>query len=46
MVKAGWSVRLRDKKRNEEGVYYVTGVEIEFGRNGAKRKVTQGRGLS
>lgn len=46
VVKAGGSVRLRDKKRPEEGVYYVTGVEIEFGRNGAKRKVTLGRKLS
>lgn len=45
VVKAGRSVRLRDKKRPEEGVYYVTGVEIEFGRNGAKRKVTLGRKL-
>ena len=45
VVKAGGSVRLRDKKRKEEGVYYVTGVEIEFGRNGAKRKVTLGRSL-
>lgn len=45
VVKAGGSVRLRDKKRPEEGVYYVTGVEIEFGRNGAKRKVTLGRKL-
>ncbi len=45
VVKAGGSVRLRNKKRPEEGVYYVTGVEIEFGRNGAKRKVTLGRKL-
>lgn len=45
VVKAGGSVRLRDKKRPEEGVYYVTGVEIEFGRSGAKRKVTLGRKL-
>jgi hypothetical protein len=44
VVKAGGSVRLRDKER-PEGVYYVTGVEIEFGRNGAKRKVTLGRKL-
>jgi len=44
IVKAGGSVRLRDKER-PEGVYYVTGVEIEFGRNGAKRKVTLGRKL-
>lgn len=44
-VKAGGSVRLRDKER-PEGVYYVTGVEIEFGRNGAKRKVTLGIKLS
>lgn len=45
VVRAGGSVRLRDKER-PEGVYYVTGVEIEFGRNGAKRKVTLGRKLS
>lgn len=45
IVKAGGSVRLRDRKRPEEGVYYVTDVEIEFGRNGAKRKVTLGRKL-
>lgn len=45
VVKAGGSVRLRDKER-PEGVYYVTGVEIEFGRNGAKREVTLGRKLS
>ena len=44
VVKAGGSVRLRDKER-PEGVYYITGVEIEFGRNGAKRKVTLGRKL-
>jgi len=44
VVKAGGSVRLRDKER-PEGVYYVTDVEIEFGRNGAKRKVTLGRKL-
>lgn len=44
VVRAGGSVRLRDKER-PEGVYYVTGVEIEFGRNGAKRKVTLGRKL-
>lgn len=45
VVKAGGSVRLRDKER-PEGVYYVTGVEIEFGQSGAKRKVTLGRRLS
>lgn len=44
VVKAGGSVRLRDKDR-PEGVYYVTGVEIEFGQSGAKRKVTLGRRL-
>lgn len=43
-AKAGGSVRLRDKER-PEGKYYVTGVEIEFGQNGAKRKVTLGRRL-
>lgn len=45
VVKAGGSVRLRDKKRKADGTYYVTGVEIEFGQNGAKRKVTLGRKL-
>ena len=44
LLQAGGSVRLRDKER-PEGVYYVTGVEIEFGQNGAKRKVTLGRKL-
>lgn len=44
VVKAGESVRLRDKER-PESKYYVTGVEIEFGQNGAKRKVTLGRKL-
>ena len=45
VVKAGGSVRLRDKKRETDGTYYVTGVEIEFGQSGAKRKVTLGRKL-
>ena len=45
VVKAGGSVRLRDKER-PEGTYYVTGVDIEFGQSGAKRKVTLGRKLS
>lgn len=45
VVKAGGSVILRDKKRKENGKYYVIGVEIEFGQNGAKRKVTLGRKL-
>ena len=45
VVKAGGSVILRDKKRKETGKYYVTGVEIEFGQSGAKRKVTLGRKL-
>lgn len=31
---------------NEDGTYYVTGVEIEFGQNGAKRKVALGKRLS
>ena len=44
IVKAGGSVRLCDKER-PEGTYYVTGVEIEFGQSGAKRKVTLGRRL-
>ncbi len=43
-VKAGGSVRLRDVDK-PEGRYYVTGVEVEFGTNGAKRKVTLGRKL-
>ena len=45
VVKAGGSVRLRDKER-PEGTYYVTGVDIEFGQSGAKRKVTLGRKLN
>ena len=45
-VKAGGSVRLIDKDRNENGTYYVTGVEVEFGQSGAKRKVSLGRRLS
>lgn len=45
-TKAGGCVRLRDENRNTEGTYYVTGVEIEFGQSGAKRKVTLGRLLS
>lgn len=45
-VQAGGSVRLTDKDRNETGIYYVTGVEIEFGQSGAKRKVSLGRKLS
>ena len=44
VVRAGGSVRLCDKERGEDGTY-VTGVEIEFGQNGAKRKVTLGRKL-
>lgn len=44
-TKSGGSVRLRDQERNEDGKYYVTGVEIEFGQNGAKRKVMLGRKL-
>jgi hypothetical protein len=35
----------KNDKERPEGVYYVTGVEIEFGQNGAKRKVTLGRKL-
>ena len=45
VVKAGGCVRLRDKER-PEGKYYVTGVEIEFGQSGAKRKVTLGRQIN
>ena len=44
-VKAGESVRLIDRKRDETGIYYVTDVEVEFGQNGAKRKVSLGRRL-
>lgn len=43
-VTAGGSVRLRDANR-PEGKYYVTGVEIEFGHNGAKRNISLGRKL-
>lgn len=43
-VTAGGSVRLRDNGR-PEGKYYVTGVEIEFGQNGAKQIITLGRKL-
>ncbi len=39
-------VRLRDTERKEDARYYVTGVEIEFGQNGAKRKVKLGRKLT
>lgn len=45
-VQAGGSVRLTDKDRDETGIYYVTGVEIEFGQSGAKRKISLGRKLS
>lgn len=45
-VKAGGTVRLRDTERKEDARYYVTGVEIEFGQNGAKRKVKLGRKLT
>jgi hypothetical protein len=43
-VQAGGTVILRDTDR-EEGKYYVTGVEIDFSTNGAKRKITLGRKL-
>lgn len=43
-VQAGDSIKLRDVDR-AEGKYYVTGVEIEFGQSGAKRKITLGRKL-
>ena len=46
VVRTGGSVRLRDKEREEDGTYYVTGVEIAFGQNGATRKVTLGKRLS
>lgn len=39
---AGDCVVIRDEDR-EEGKYYVTGIEIDFGQSGAKRKVTLGR---
>ncbi|MBO7337288.1 MAG: hypothetical protein ILP23_06490 [Paludibacteraceae bacterium] len=45
-VKAGGTVRLRDTERKEDARYYVTGVEIEFGQNGAKRKVKLGMKLT
>ncbi len=45
-VKAGGTVRLRDTERKEDAKYYVTGVEIEFGQNGAKRKVKLGMKLT
>lgn len=44
VVKAGGRVRLRDVDK-PKGKYYVTAVEIEFGQNGAKRKVTLVRKL-
>lgn len=44
VVRAGGSVRLRDVEK-PEGKYYVTGVEIEFGQSGGKRKITLGRKL-
>ncbi|MEG1574386.1 MAG: hypothetical protein RRY55_01305 [Bacteroidales bacterium] len=44
-VIAGTSVRLRDTGK-PEGKYYVTGIDIEFGSSGAKRKITLGRKLS
>lgn len=44
-VRAGECVRLRDKERSE-GKYYVTGVEIDFGQSGAKRKITLGKKLA
>lgn len=43
-VTAGGSVLLRDVDKGE-GKYYVTGVEIEFGQSGAKRKISLGRQL-
>jgi len=43
-VKAGGSVVLRDQEKTD-GKYYVTGVEVEFGQNGAKRKISLGRKL-
>ena len=42
-TKAGDSILLRDRDRKHEGIYYVTGVDIEFGQSGAKRKVSLGR---
>lgn len=44
VVKAGDCVRLRDVDK-PEGKYYVTGVEVEFGQNGGKRKITLGNKL-
>lgn len=39
---AGGTVLLRDEDK-EDGLYYVTAVDVEFGSNGAKRKVQLGR---
>lgn len=46
-VEPGDAVRLRDVDYKEkEGVYYVTGTEISFSKEGGKRTVSLGRWLS
>ena len=46
-VEPGDAVRLRDADYKEkEGVYYVTGTEISFSKEGGKRTVSLGRWLS
>lgn len=46
-VEPGDAVRLRDADYpNKEGVYYVTGTEISFSKDGGKRTVSLGRWLS
>lgn len=43
-VEPGFAVKLRDKDYEyKEGVYYVTGTEIDFSANGGKRIVKLGR---
>ncbi len=44
VVHSGDTVLLRDVNQ-PEGKYYVTGVEVEFGQNGGKRKISLGRRL-
>ena len=46
-VQPGDAVRLRDADYpNKEGVYYVTGTEISFSKDGGKRSVSLGRRMS
>ena len=45
-VEPGDAVRLRDKDYpTKEGVYYVTGTEISFSKEGGKRTISLGRWL-